>query len=143
MAFWKQQEQKAKENLVDEITSLLRQARQRGRCRYLSTKAPSRREWRDETEFDALYNAISSDRDTDAMIVSSRGCIDLPKTRARPCVPELDQTSTQNLLRIAGRDVGRYSIEPRLRQSQPTLVAILPLYDLFLMRLGFAESRKS
>ncbi|MEP0708910.1 MAG: TIR domain-containing protein [Parvibaculum sp.] len=58
-------------------------------------------------DFESLYDAISSDREVDAVIVSARrlyggGGSDLPCLR----VPELDSASTQHLLRIAGRDVG-------------------------------------
>ncbi|WP_083483056.1 toll/interleukin-1 receptor domain-containing protein [Thauera sp. 63] len=108
VAFLKQQEQKAKGNLVDEITSLLRQACQAGTLPiFVDEGALAAENGVMRPEFDALYNAISSDRDTDAMIVSSRR---LYRPAENPCpsvrVPELDQTSTQNLLRIAGRDVG-------------------------------------
>jgi tetratricopeptide (TPR) repeat protein len=58
-------------------------------------------------EFEALYHAIEADRAVDAVIVTSRrpygsGGSSLPALR----VPELDQASTQNLLRLAGRDMG-------------------------------------
>ncbi|MHC2619951.1 hypothetical protein ACVIW2_001983 [Bradyrhizobium huanghuaihaiense] len=58
-------------------------------------------------EFEQIYDAIALNRDVDAMIVTRRrlygaGGKSLPSLR----VPELDQSSTQNLLRIAGRDVG-------------------------------------
>ncbi len=58
-------------------------------------------------EFEALYHAVAADREVDAAIVGSRRLYGssgegLPTLR----VPELDQSSTQNLLRIAGRDMG-------------------------------------
>ncbi len=58
-------------------------------------------------EFEALYHAVEADREVDAVIVAGRrlygsGGASLPALR----VPELDQSSTQNLLRIAGRDMG-------------------------------------
>jgi len=58
-------------------------------------------------EFEALYLAVASDREVDAVIVAGRrlygnGGGTLPSLR----VPELDQPSTQNLLRLAGRDMG-------------------------------------
>ncbi|MDO9609874.1 MAG: tetratricopeptide repeat protein, partial [Brevundimonas sp.] len=59
------------------------------------------------SEFEALYQLIASDLDVDAVIVAGRrlygsGGTQLPSLR----VPELDQSSAQNLLRIAGRDMG-------------------------------------
>ena len=58
-------------------------------------------------EFESLYLAIAADPAVDAALILSRriygnGGAQLPAIR----VPELDQSSTQNLIRIAGRDVG-------------------------------------
>lgn len=107
-AFLKQQEQKPREDLVNELTSLLRQACQAGTLPVFGDEgALAAENGVMRPEFDALYNAIASDRDTDVMIVSSRRLYGpdgspLPSVR----VPELDHSTTQNLLRIAGRDVG-------------------------------------
>jgi hypothetical protein len=151
VAFLKQQEQKAKENLVDEITSLLRQACQAGTLPiFVDEGALAAENGVMRPEFDALYNAISSDRDTDAMIVSSRrrdiAASENP-CRRRARTPNLIKHQRKNQLRIAGRDVRACdSIEPRL-----TLIATYArgwqssrcVLDLFLDELGFAESRKS
>jgi tetratricopeptide (TPR) repeat protein len=66
-------------------------------------------------EFEALYNAVTADREVDVIIVTGRrlygsGGANLPSLR----VPELDQSSTQNLLRIAGRDMGMVFGRPEL-----------------------------
>ncbi len=58
-------------------------------------------------EFETLYHSVASDREVDAVIVANRrlyggGGASLPSLR----VPELDPSSTQNLIRIAGRDLG-------------------------------------
>ena len=58
-------------------------------------------------EFELLYHSISADRNIDAMFVLSRrvygsGNATLPSIR----VQELDHSSTQSLIRIAGRDMG-------------------------------------
>lgn len=107
-AFVKQQEQKTQVDLVNEITCLLREACQAGSLPvFVDDGALATENGVLRPEFDALYNAIASDIDTDAMIVSSRrlyGSVESPRPSVR--VPELDHTSTQNLLRIAGRDIG-------------------------------------
>lgn len=59
------------------------------------------------SEFEALYHSIEADPEVDAVIVARRrlygnGGANLPSLR----VPELDLSSTQNLIRIMGRDVG-------------------------------------
>ncbi len=58
-------------------------------------------------EFESLYYAIAADRNVDAAFVLSRRIFggndtNLPSIR----VPELDHSSAQNLIRIAGRDMG-------------------------------------
>lgn len=107
-AFLKQQEQKSQQDLVGEITSLLRKACQAGTLPVLVDEgALAAENGVMRLEFDVLYTAISSDQDIDAMIVSSRrlyGPTGTPLPSVR--VPELDHSTTQNLLRIAGRNVG-------------------------------------
>lgn len=107
-AFLKQQEQKPQAELINEITDLLRQACQAGSLPVLVDEGALAAEAGVmRPEFDALYDAIASDRDTDAMIVSNRrlyGPADSPRPTVR--VPELDHSSTQSLLRIAGRVFG-------------------------------------
>lgn len=107
-SFLKQQESKPIAILVDEITSLLRHACHTGTLPvFVDDGALASENGVLRPEFDALYEAIASDLDTDSMIVSSRR---LYRTPQIPCpsvrVPELDQASTQNLLRISGRDAG-------------------------------------
>jgi tetratricopeptide (TPR) repeat protein len=107
-AFLKYQEQRPQEDLVSEIVSLLRQACRAGALPvFVDEGAIAAENGVMRSEFDALYNAIASDWDTDAMIVSHRrlyGAANGPCSSVR--VPELDHSSTQNLLRIAGRDIG-------------------------------------
>jgi tetratricopeptide (TPR) repeat protein len=58
-------------------------------------------------EYESLYHAIANDRETDTVIVTNRRLYGAGgATRPAVRVPELDQYSTQNLLRIAGRDAG-------------------------------------
>ncbi|SEM05948.1 Tetratricopeptide (TPR) repeat [Bosea lupini] len=66
-------------------------------------------------EFETFYHAMASEPEVDAMIVAGRriygsGGANLPSLR----VPELDQSSTQNLLRVAGRDLGLVFNRPDL-----------------------------
>lgn len=107
-AFLQQQEQKPQQELVSEITFLLRQVCQAGSLPvFIDEGALAAENGVMRPEFDALYTAISSDRDTEAMLVSSRrlyGPAGSPLPSVR--VPELDHSTTQNFLRIAGRNIG-------------------------------------
>lgn len=60
-----------------------------------------------QPEFEALYHLIEADPEVDAVIVARRllygnGGTNVPSLR----VPKLDLSSTQNLIRIMGRNVG-------------------------------------
>lgn len=104
----RQQELKTREALLEDITDLMKIACMAGTLPVLvDDGALAQQNGVLRPDFEALYHAISADREIDAVIVSNRrlyaaGGISLPSLR----VPELDKSSTQNLLRVAGRDMG-------------------------------------
>lgn len=110
------QAQKSESEQVSDIVVLLRSACQAGTLPVLvDDGAISAQNGVLRPEYDRLYNAIAHDPDVDAVIITTRrlygpGGVTLPAVR----VPELDQASTQNLLRIAGRDVGLVFERPAL-----------------------------
>ena len=103
-----EQQAKAPETLRADVLDLLRVACDAGTLPVLvDDGALAQQNGVLRPEFEALYHSIAADRTVDAVYITSRrlyatGGASLPSLR----VPELDQTSTQNLLRIAGRDMG-------------------------------------
>ena len=103
-----EQEAKAPEILVSDVVNLMKVACASGTLPViLDNGAIAQQNGVLRPEFEALYQSVAADREVDAMIVTGRrlygsGGASLPSLR----VPELDQASTQNLLRIAARDMG-------------------------------------
>ena len=103
-----EQEAKAPEVLLADIVHLMKAACASGTLPVIVDEgALAQQNGVLRPEFEALYNSVAVDREVDTMIVAGRrlygsGGASLPSLR----VPELDQSSTQNLLRIAGRDMG-------------------------------------
>jgi tetratricopeptide (TPR) repeat protein len=103
-----QQEAKAPEFLLAEIVQMMKVACAGGTLPVIvDDGALAQQNGVLRPEFEALYIAVAADREVDAVIVAGRrlygnGGANLPSLR----VPELDQYSTQNLLRLVGRNMG-------------------------------------
>lgn len=111
-----EQEAKAPEVLVADIVQLMRVACSSGTLPIIvDDGALAQQNGVLRPEFEMLYDSVAADREVDAVIVGNRRLyasdgVGLPSLR----VSELDQPSTQNLLKLAGRDMGIIFSSPDL-----------------------------